>query len=221
MAAHGGTQPNDNTLSSPSAAQSLTNEATPRRRLAADSSASDSVSSLPSAPEHNSSSTTPLTRQSLRRYLSSSVPEREEHAGSFPPMLRHIPPWLLPRYNGKRRVIRSTLLRPLCRMLVLTIILAALIPATLLYSLREGQPEEADYRAVTEFDWPPINPRSYLSPWNASFGDQYDILLDGHSHSRYSDGRMNSETLLKWHIGKGQQLNTVHLCSETTGALHF
>ncbi|KAF9190114.1 hypothetical protein BGZ49_003735, partial [Haplosporangium sp. Z 27] len=38
---------------------------------------------------------------------------------------------------------------------------------------------------------------------NTSFGDNYDVLLDGHSHTTYSDGRMSPESLLNWHIANG------------------
>ncbi|KAG0334552.1 hypothetical protein BG000_008236 [Podila horticola] len=72
-----------------------------------------------------------------------------------------------------------------------------------MYSFREGQPQLSDYSAIKEFDWPPIQPRSYLSPMNSSFGNDYDVLLDGHSHTTYSDGRMTPETLIKWHIANG------------------
>ncbi|RCI05107.1 hypothetical protein CU098_013312, partial [Rhizopus stolonifer] len=48
------------------------------------------------------------------------------------------------------------------------------------------------------FNWK-INPRDYLQPYNTSF--QYNVLLDGHSHSTYSDGKMNVRQLLDWHIG--------------------
>lgn len=70
-----------------------------------------------------------------------------------------------------------------------------------MYSFRDGQPQLSDYAAIEEFDWSPIQPRSYLSPMNSTFGN-YDVLLDGHSHSTYSDGRMSPETLIKWHIGE-------------------
>ncbi|KAG0240750.1 Polymerase/histidinol phosphatase-like protein [Mortierella sp. GBAus27b] len=160
----------------------------------------------PSSREHGSKASqlyhkyilTPC--QSFKLYL--STPDREAHAASFPRPLRYLPPWLLPRYQGKRRVIRSTFLRPLCRLIILAVILTFLIASTILYSFREGQPEESDYSQITDFDWTPTNPRSYLSPWNASFG-AYDVLLDGHSHSTYSDGRMSPETLIKWHIAQG------------------
>ncbi|KAG0262370.1 hypothetical protein BG011_010253 [Mortierella polycephala] len=106
--------------------------------------------------------------------------------------------------------MRSTILRPICRLLILIAVLAFLIASTVLYSFKSGLPEVSDYAALTDFDWEPINPRSYLSPMtNTSFGVgvggelEYDVLLDGHSHSIYSDGRMDPETLLKWHIANG------------------
>lgn len=140
--------------------------------------------------------------QSLQLYLSTSTRDREASASTYHPAVRKLPPWLLPHYRGRKPVIRSTVLRPLCRLLLLVLILAVLIVSTLFYSFRPRQPELSDYGALTEFNWTPINPRSYLSPMNASFGENYDVLLDGHSHSIYSDGRMSSETLLKWHIGE-------------------
>ncbi|KAG0338117.1 hypothetical protein BG004_007347 [Podila humilis] len=113
-----------------------------------------------------------------------------------------VPPWLLPQYHGHKPVVRSTILRPLGRLLLVVVIIAVLIVSTLLYSFRPGQLELADYAAIQEFDWTPTQPKSYLSPMNASFGE-YDVLLDGHSHSTYSDGRMDPETLLKWHLVNG------------------
>ncbi|KAF9581383.1 hypothetical protein BGW38_001625 [Lunasporangiospora selenospora] len=121
---------------------------------------------------------------------------------------RHLPPWLFPQFRSKRLVVRSTLLRPFCRFVILWLILVVLIAATIVYSFRPGQVELSDYNAVTEFDWEPIQPQTYLSPMvNASsFAPEaggYNILLDGHSHSVYSDGRMSPEVLLKWHIANG------------------
>lgn len=133
--------------------------------------------------------------QSFKAYLAS--PNRESTYRNS-----KIPPWLLPHYRGHKPVLRSTILRPLCRLLLVVVILAVLIAATIMYSFREGQPQLSDYSAIKEFDWPPIQPRSYLSPMNSSFGNDYDVLLDGHSHTTYSDGRMTPETLIKWHIGK-------------------
>ncbi|KAF9387081.1 hypothetical protein BGX21_000651 [Mortierella sp. AD011] len=138
--------------------------------------------------------------QSFELYL--ATPDREAKASSFHPAIRRIPPWLFPYYGSRRLVVRSAILRPLCRLLILIIILALLIASTLLYSFRDNQPASVDYAGVTEFNWT-INPRSYLNPMNTSFGNDYDVLLDGHSHTTYSDGRMSPETLLKWHIANG------------------
>jgi hypothetical protein len=59
-------------------------------------------------------------------------------------------------------------------------------------------PQEEDFSHL-EFNWQ-VDPSSYLIPYNQSF--QYNILLDGHAHSTYSDGKMNVKQLLDWHIGK-------------------
>ncbi|KAF9920305.1 hypothetical protein FBU30_009897, partial [Linnemannia zychae] len=141
--------------------------------------------------------------QSFKTYLSATTREREITAATLHPFVGHLPPWLFPQYRGRKPVVRSVILRPLCRLFLLAVIVAVLIAATLFYSFRDRQPELTNYAGLTEFPWTPINPRSYLSPMNASFGGNYDVLLDGHSHSIYSDGRMSSETLLKWHLANG------------------
>ncbi|CAG8602573.1 15136_t:CDS:2, partial [Racocetra fulgida] len=53
-------------------------------------------------------------------------------------------------------------------------------------------PERSDYSHL-EFNWK-VNPASYLTPMDNTFVD-YNILLDGHSHTTYSDGRMKPEQL--------------------------
>jgi hypothetical protein len=60
-------------------------------------------------------------------------------------------------------------------------------------------PDSSDYSDI-EFNWK-IEPRSYMTPIDNDFGD-FNVLLDGHSHTSFSDGRMNPEQLLKWAIGK-------------------
>ncbi|KAF9158377.1 hypothetical protein DFQ26_007719 [Actinomortierella ambigua] len=116
----------------------------------------------------------------------------------------HSPPvWVLPRYRGRKPLVETTILRPLARFGCMAVILGGIVAFTVAYSYRDGQPQQMDYGAIQEFDWPPVNPRSYLAPMNASFGDQYDVLLDGHSHTIYSDGIMTPETLIKWHIANG------------------
>ncbi|KAF7721531.1 hypothetical protein EC973_004529 [Apophysomyces ossiformis] len=63
----------------------------------------------------------------------------------------------------------------------------------------EGLPRSEDFSNL-HFDWK-IDPGSYLTPFNSSF--RYNVLLDGHSHSTYSDGKMNVRQLLEWHIAGG------------------
>ncbi|KAF9330387.1 hypothetical protein BG006_006681 [Podila minutissima] len=167
---------------------------------AADSSVSSNYRARASEDAHGHSPTflqqyIILPAQSFKAYLSS--PDRESIYRNS-----KIPPWILPQYRGRKPILRSMILRPLCRLLLVAVILGVLMAATIIYSSREGQPQLSDYSAIKEFDWPPIQPRSYLSPMNSSFGNEYDVLLDGHSHTTYSDGRMSPETLIKWHIGE-------------------
>ncbi|KAG2172323.1 hypothetical protein INT43_004865 [Umbelopsis isabellina] len=87
----------------------------------------------------------------------------------------------------------------LARLLVLVAIIGVMagLGIGLLYT--EGLPEDADYSDL-QFNWT-VNPSSYLKPYNSSF--TYNILLDGHSHSTYSDGKMTVRQLLDWHIANG------------------
>ncbi|CAG8699707.1 12309_t:CDS:2 [Rhizophagus irregularis] len=43
---------------------------------------------------------------------------------------------------------------------------------------------------------------SYMTPIDNDFGE-FNVLLDGHLHTKFSDGRMNPEQLLKWAIANG------------------
>uniref|UniRef100_U9SWU1 Polymerase/histidinol phosphatase N-terminal domain-containing protein n=1 Tax=Rhizophagus irregularis (strain DAOM 181602 / DAOM 197198 / MUCL 43194) TaxID=747089 RepID=U9SWU1_RHIID len=47
-----------------------------------------------------------------------------------------------------------------------------------------------------------FDPRSYMTPIDNDFGE-FNVLLDGHLHTKFSDGRMNPEQLLKWAIANG------------------
>ncbi|KAF9545195.1 hypothetical protein EC957_011174 [Mortierella hygrophila] len=76
-------------------------------------------------------------------------------------------------------------------------------PATVKSLLRPTIPQYASYPPGYYRIIVAGNPSSDQPPMNTSFGENYDVLLDGHSHSIYSDGRMSSETLLKWHIANG------------------
>lgn len=79
----------------------------------------------------------------------------------------------------------------------LIVLLAVLIGLGLGLRYTEGMPRPEDDSNLV-FDWR-VDPASYLTPFNQSF--QYNVLLDGHAHSTYSDGRMNVRQLLEWHIG--------------------
>lgn len=98
-----------------------------------------------------------------------------------------------------RNLLHSTYLKGLAtRLLSLIIILAVLIAIGIGLLYTDDLPKEEDFSHLT-FDWK-INPTSYLTPWNTSF--QYNVLLNGHAHSTYSDGKMNVRQLLDWHLGK-------------------
>lgn len=84
------------------------------------------------------------------------------------------------------------------RIFTLIIIIGVLIAIGIGLRYTDGLPKSEDFSHLS-FDWK-INPASYLTPYNTSF--QYNVLLDGHSHSTYSDGKMNIRQLLDWHLGK-------------------
>jgi hypothetical protein len=85
----------------------------------------------------------------------------------------------------------------LIRILTLIVIIGVLIGIGLGLLYTDGLPDPEDFSQL-EFDWK-INPGDYLTPFNSSF--QYNVLLDGHSHTTYSDGKMSPRQLLDWHIG--------------------
>lgn len=86
----------------------------------------------------------------------------------------------------------------LYRIAAFIVILGVLIGIGIGLRYTDGLPQSEDFSQLT-FDWK-INPGNYLTPYNASF--QYNVLMNGHSHSTYSDGKMNVRQLLEWHIGE-------------------
>lgn len=86
----------------------------------------------------------------------------------------------------------------LYRIAALIVILGVLIGIGIGLRYTDGLPQSEDFSTLS-FDWK-INPGDYLAPYNTSF--QYNVLMNGHSHSTYSDGKMNVRQLLDWHIGK-------------------
>ncbi|KAI9484535.1 Polymerase/histidinol phosphatase-like protein [Zychaea mexicana] len=77
-------------------------------------------------------------------------------------------------------------------------VIAILLAIGLGLRYTDDMPQAEDFKDL-QFSWR-VDPRSYLTPFNTSFG-QYSVLLDGHSHSTYSDGKMSVRQLLDWHIG--------------------
>lgn len=85
----------------------------------------------------------------------------------------------------------------LYRISSLIIILGVLIAIGIGLRYTDGIPKSEDFSKLT-FDWK-VNPRDYLIPYNTTF--QYNVLMNGHAHSTYSDGKMNVRQLLQWHLG--------------------
>lgn len=86
------------------------------------------------------------------------------------------------------------------RIATIVVIIGVLIALGIGLRYTDNLPKQEDFSSLN-FDWK-INPSSYLTPYNTSF--KYNVLLDGHSHSTYSDGKMNPRQLLDWHIGTQQ-----------------
>ncbi|KAI9503353.1 Polymerase/histidinol phosphatase-like protein [Coemansia spiralis] len=57
-----------------------------------------------------------------------------------------------------------------------------------------------NYRDIT-FDWE-TTPGDYLVPMNPDFSD-YNVLIDGHSHTTLSDGKLTPEQLVEYSIAQG------------------
>ncbi|KAG2174493.1 hypothetical protein INT44_006756 [Umbelopsis vinacea] len=98
-----------------------------------------------------------------------------------------------------RQRARTYSLGLLVRLLTLIAIIGVLAAIGIGLTYTDGLPDPDDYSDL-QFNWT-TNPSSYLRPFNTSF--QYNVLLDGHSHSTYSDGRMSIRQLLDWHIANG------------------
>ncbi|ORX94308.1 PHP domain-like protein [Basidiobolus meristosporus CBS 931.73] len=94
---------------------------------------------------------------------------------------------------------RSYLLSCGCRALTLTLSLVILIVIVTLIKYH-ATPTTDDYSKVT-FDWK-VDPTKYLRPYNSTFGT-YNILLDGHTHTVYSDGKLTPEQIIQLSIANG------------------
>ncbi|KAI8337256.1 Polymerase/histidinol phosphatase-like protein [Chlamydoabsidia padenii] len=94
---------------------------------------------------------------------------------------------------------KTYLMGLLTRLATLFTILVVLIAIGLGLRYVDHMPKPEDFSHL-QFNWK-VDPSSYLTPYNQSF--KYNVLLDGHSHSTYSDGKMNVKQLLDWHIANG------------------
>ncbi|CAO3688321.1 unnamed protein product [Rhizopus stolonifer] len=94
---------------------------------------------------------------------------------------------------------REYLIGLLFRIITLIVILGVLIGLGLGLRYTDGLPRSEDFSNL-QFDWK-INPGDTLKPFNASF--EYNVLLDGHTHTVYSDGKMSVRQLLDWHLANG------------------
>ncbi|KAI8643301.1 Polymerase/histidinol phosphatase-like protein [Parasitella parasitica] len=87
----------------------------------------------------------------------------------------------------------------LYRVATLIVTLAVLVAIGIGLRYTDSMPKPEDFSKLT-FDWK-VNPREYLTPYNTTF--QYNVLMNGHAHSTFSDGKMNVRQLLQWHIANG------------------
>ena len=99
---------------------------------------------------------------------------------------------------SSRRYVRLVQ-RVLCHSgIVLVFILLFYLLTLLLAS--QANPNQYNYSAIT-FPWH-VDPRTYLQPWNTSFG-AYNVLLDGHIHTTRSDGMLTPEQIVDWAVAHG------------------
>ncbi|KAJ2609769.1 hypothetical protein H4S08_003912 [Coemansia sp. RSA 1365] len=105
---------------------------------------------------------------------------------------------------GRRRALaRRTILFSVLhfvKVVVLAIIVILLLVAVGIPVSDNGVPQPADYTNM-EFNWK-INPRSYLKPMNPNYTD-YNILLDAHLHTTYSDGVLSPKQVIKFALANG------------------
>ncbi|KAJ2214309.1 hypothetical protein IW140_003500 [Coemansia sp. RSA 1813] len=107
------------------------------------------------------------------------------------------------RPNGRRALIRHRVLFGLLhyiKVVVLSIIVILLLVAVGIPVSDNGVPQAGDYSKL-EFNWK-TDPRSYLAPMNSSFTD-YNILLDAHLHTTYSDGVLSPQQVLEFAMANG------------------
>ncbi|PWA02246.1 hypothetical protein BB558_001621 [Smittium angustum] len=105
-----------------------------------------------------------------------------------------------PSYTARSKTLLFEYFKKLGIRILYFIVYLAIFIAILLYLKTKINYEELDYTKI-QFPWH-SDPKSYLVPYNQTFGD-YNILLDTHSHTTYSDGRMSPGKLIEQAISNG------------------
>ncbi|KAJ1890362.1 hypothetical protein LPJ66_007526 [Kickxella alabastrina] len=73
--------------------------------------------------------------------------------------------------------------------------------AILMIPMYKSDREDMYNFGAMSFDWQ-TNPRDHLVPFDPSYTD-YNVLLDGHTHTTISDGRLTPEQLVDYSIAQG------------------
>jgi hypothetical protein len=99
----------------------------------------------------------------------------------------------------RRQVSSDYIIGLLIRVSTVIAIIAILIAIGIGLRYTSGIIPRSEDFSQLNFDWK-LRPGDYLIPLNQTF--KYNVLLDGHTHSIYSDGKMNARQLIDWHVGK-------------------
>ncbi|CAG8691222.1 25412_t:CDS:2 [Dentiscutata erythropus] len=141
-------------------------------------------------------------------------PTQQPPADLFQSLQQPLPRWMNPPPKLRSRFNRylHKMFSRLCQFTIIIIVMCILLT---IYKYKVDI-DQSDFSHL-EFDWERVNPASYLTPMDNPF--KYNILLDGHSHTTYSDGRMKPEQLLKWAIANGYNAIIVSDHNTIDGAL--
>ena len=93
------------------------------------------------------------------------------------------------------------MLPTLGRALQLTAILIVLIAVLIRLKYANKPPRDFPTRAEFDFRYN-LNADADTVPWDPDFGP-YNVLLEMHSHTYYSDGSMSPEQVVEWAIAYG------------------
>ncbi|KAJ2769115.1 hypothetical protein IWQ57_003244 [Coemansia nantahalensis] len=111
-------------------------------------------------------------------------------------------PDALPKQRWRVRVgrwaVRWTL--HFLQVLIVAILVILLLVAVSVPVANNGMPRPGDYSGM-KFEWR-TDPRSYLTPMDANFTN-YNILLDAHLHTTYSDGVLSPAQVVEYSMANG------------------